>query len=215
MWGRSMRYSMMGVVLASAVAGCGGSTENALSVAMDGGESAADGSGPTDFDRLQACAGETSCSDSFAQLVESGGPSGRNMRVERVSCFFEALRERTPGKYLHLAEHHFSNGAVGARHFLVVTSQGEVKYARHRYRSISMGAGPDGSSNDVRERLFDPGRRCQLKPPSYFDDCLTALKSPEGDAAWSCAFGDGSPANEASSIFWFESCTDESPMACE
>jgi len=231
-----MGKTILGVAMAMALAACAGSTERLSSERaggvggatgvgdsheprdgaageglIDAAADAANGGRPPDFERLETCAAAKPCLDSLAQLVEG---SARHIGVEPLTCLFESLRDRTRGKYVHDTPHTFGNGEIGAHHLLLVANDGHVKYARDRYSHIFLIA--DGSSYRVPDRYggVEPGQRCQLKPPSYFDGCIQALKSPDSSEAWTCAFGDGTD-DIPSTLFWFESCAEESPLACE
>ncbi|HMI87509.1 MAG TPA: hypothetical protein VK550_25655 [Polyangiaceae bacterium] len=108
-------------------------------------------------------------------------------------------------------ELHPAAAAVGARHLLLVTGDGTVRYARDRYQQISSIPGDESGHHGYGA---EPGRRCQLKPPGYFDGCIAAVQAPQGSDAWACAFGDGG-LTVPSAMFWFESCTDASPLTCD
>jgi hypothetical protein len=233
MCNRSLRRAMLGFVAVLGLAGCGGSAERLSSNGAGGatgvgdpphdvdgaaGESPGDaardaavGGRPPDFERLEACPVAMTCFDSFAQLIEG---SGRNINVKAVTCVLESLRDRTSGKYVHKTPHSFGNGESGANHLLMVGNDGRVKYARDRYRDLFLIR--DGSAHRAPDPYagFEPGHRCQLKPPNYFEGCIEAMKSPQASEAWACAFGDGTP-DTPSTLFWFESCIEESPLACE
>jgi hypothetical protein len=223
MRGKSFRCLTFGVLSALGFAACGGSSAGAPwdgtprtgdengTAAGDAASDAGDPPQPKDFDNLDACTAPKPCLDSLAQLVEG---SGHNIGVERLTCLFAALRDRTPGKYQHVTDHTFSNGAIGARHLLLMTADGAVQYARDRYDHI-LSVASDGGFHKVQGRYGpEPGRRCQLQSASYFDGCIAALKSPEGPDAWACGFGDGTQ-TVPSALFWFENCTESSPLTCE
>jgi hypothetical protein len=60
------------------------------------------------------------------------------------------------------------------------------------------------------------GQRCQPKPASYFDGCLSALAgndATDADAVWQCVFGSGGLA--PGPFPWFEGCSSEMGLACE
>jgi hypothetical protein len=126
MRGKSLRCLTFSVLSALGFAACDGSSagaplndtpqtgdENATADAdadADAASDAGDPPQPKDFDKLDACTAPKPCLDSLAQLVEG---SGHNIGVERLTCLFAALRDRTPGKYRHVTDHTFSNGAIG------------------------------------------------------------------------------------------------------
>jgi hypothetical protein len=232
----SMGRAILGVATAMALAACAGSTERLSSGGaggvggaagaggsheprdgaagegfVDAAADAANGGRPPDFERLETCAAAKPCLDSGAQLVEGGRG---HLDVGPLTCLFESLRDRIRGKYVHHTRDTFGNGDIGAHHLVLLANDGHVKYARDRYSYIWLSA--DGSSYRAPDRYggVEPGERCQLKPPSYFDECIQALKSPASSEAWTCAFGDGT-ASVPSTLFWFESCVEESPLACE
>ena len=60
------------------------------------------------------------------------------------------------------------------------------------------------------------GYRCQLKPASYFESCLSALAgrdAADADTAWQCVYGSGGVT--PGPFPWFESCSSEIGLACE
>jgi len=174
----------------------------------DAGEMNAAGAPPAtnaDAETLQHCAGSAPCDRSLVQLVEN---SSREIDGP-TRCVLASLAARTPGRYEHETVAAFSNGSTGATHYLVVNEDGSVLYARVPHQ---LGAGQPPLPPD-------PGQRCTLKPASYFEDCAQAVDAaatahPVGDVAWHCAFGTGD-SSTPSTLEWFESCSLESPLACE
>jgi hypothetical protein len=159
---------------------------------------------PVDAQTLQSCEVLEPCHSSTAQLVEN---SFRHID-SATPCVLAALGARTPGRYEHQTDNTFSNGAVGAKHYLIVNADGSVLYARAPYLFPTSDQGPLPP---------DPGERCTLKPASYFDDCAQAVADASGsigDTAWHCAFGAGE-STTPSVLPWFEACSPESPLACE
>jgi hypothetical protein len=165
-----------------------------------------------DVQALAGCDVEEPCAETEAQLVE-----GYSHNLDpRAVCVFSALADRRPGRYEHSTDSTFTNGGVGARHTLVVGSDGTVAYVREPYQT--------GSQPPYELPPVEP-LRCTLKPASYFEACRAAMAgqpdgggptSPAGDdaVAWSCGFGDG-VSNKPSNLLWFESCVHEAPLRCE
>lgn len=163
---------------------------------------------------LLACSVDDLCEfPTTSQIVE-----GSNVAyVATTACTFEALAERRPGRHVHTTDHTWTNGALGAKHTLLVRADGSALYSRVPYGGYVIFEG-----NRERfvpyEEAADPGARCTLKPPSYFEDCRVAIgeaeMAREGSAAYRCAFGDGDR-DTTSHLSWFESCETVSPIACE
>jgi hypothetical protein len=180
-------------------AGSGGS--NAGSGGSNAGSGGGGGQASSGFDELQACAATEPCEESSAQLIEN---VSYNVEREGVRCVLESLRDRKTGRYLHVTDHAFTSGAVGAKHLLLVSADGTVRYARDHYAQ--------GSAGEVTDPL---AQRCQLADPSYFAGCLTALgdSGSVSATAFRCSFGDGTGL-KPSVLDWFTSCEDEAPL-CE
>lgn len=159
--------------------------------------------GPNAIDQLLACDIQEPCGRSGAQLIEAGI---RNFSKEAAQCVLEGLRDRKPGRYLHDIDSTTTGSSDGAQHVILLTEAGEVLHAVKDY-----------SYGLVTNRApVIAGQRCQLKPESYFEGCLSALaggEATDADAAWQCVFGSGglSPGP----FPWFESCSSEMGLACE
>jgi hypothetical protein len=160
---------------------------------------------------LEACQLEDPCSESYIQEAEA---AGYHIWVDGSACLLEALAQRTPGRYLHNTDSTWGNGSTGSEHRLVITADGSVLYARTPYEYVEP-FDPDAFRPD-------PGQRCALKPPAFFEACRDAVltETPstddfyEEDAAWLCLFGDGSQ-YVPTHLEWFESCETQSPIACD
>lgn len=156
---------------------------------------------------LLACDAPEPCAEAGVQLVEA---STHHLRGEETRCVLDALARRTPGRYRYETRSSHGLGHDIVRHLLLVTNDGSVQYVRTEHQAHT----PPGVS-EVRP---DAGQRCTLKPPSYFEACreatLVSVMSVEQPPYWSCVFGDGS-ASQPSHLFWFESCVEQSPSACE
>ena len=197
------RMLVMIAVLVGSLPACGRSDADS-EPGGEGDESGGADAGPDerDFEVLSSCLGGSCEVQGYAQLIEAGF---RNIHRDSVSCVLSALRDRSAGRYAHETNSTFSNGGVGAHHVIVGFDDGTATYARQRYGT------PGFASYDP-----EPGQRCVLKPPSYFDDCLAALETTSAhldDEGWRCAFGDGGTTTP-SSLEWFESCESESPASC-
>jgi hypothetical protein len=106
----------------------------------------------------------------------------------------------------------WSDGAVGARHTLVVADDGSALYTSAPHATGSASVDADAAQ----------AQRCVLRPRSYFEACVTAFEgyvavpfgTPPSDEAWACAFGSGD-AETPGELDWFESCEALSPVVCE
>lgn len=212
------------LVLLGIVAGCDDeATPVDVDVSPDAGGGATPDAGDEDGYFVQtgddeltllACEVEEPCDNrTMSQITEGGNRAS----VEGMGCLFEALGQRRAGRYVHRTDHTFTSGSQGAKHTLIVSSDGTAVYARVPY-------GGYWTLDDGRERWVsddeapDPGQRCILKPSSYFTDCLSAIaeagQAVDGSPAYDCAFGDGDR-DSTSHLSWFESCETESTIACE
>ena len=195
----------------SASAGTGGISDGGS--AGTGGEAGAPFVPPENPDALalEACELDDPCPESYIQEAES---SGYYVLVEGSACLLEALARRTPGRYLHDTDSTWGNSGTGAEHRLVITVSGSVLYARTAYEYF------DPFDPDAFPRP-DPGQRCTLKPPEFFEACrdvvLTdtpAIEDYYDAPLWLCLFGDGTQ-YVPTHLNWFESCETESPLTCE
>jgi hypothetical protein len=155
---------------------------------------------------LLACQAPERCGQASLQLVEA---FSYNYRESESRCLLDALARRIPGRYRYETMSSHSSGGATARHLLLVTQAGSVQYVRSEHDQRVVG--------QPGVTMLDPGQRCSLKPSSYFEACLETEPGNFGNAArpfWDCLFGDGTAAT-ASHLFWFESCVEESPSACE
>jgi hypothetical protein len=159
--------------------------------------------GPNAIDQLLACDVEEPCPRSGAQLAEA---SMRSYSKDSAKCVLEGLRDRKPGRYLHDIDSTTSGSSDGAEHVILVTDAGEVLHATKAYSF-----GPVATGAPVIA-----GSRCQLKPASYFEGCLSALAgndAADADTAWQCVYGSGGVT--PGPFPWFESCSSEIGLACE
>jgi hypothetical protein len=151
---------------------------------------------------------------SITQITEG---ANHVISLEGSVCLLEALAKGTPGRYVHQTEHAFTNGNLGAKHTLVITSDRSVLYTRVPYGAVYVPDG-GGTTYSTHEEPADPGQRCTLKPRSYFEGCSVAVNATDsaarGSLAYECAFGDGDT-RKTSHLQWFESCVSASPLACE
>ena len=160
--------------------------------------------GPNELERLLACVVEEPCGRSNAQLVEG---ATRNFSKLAAKCVLEGLRDRKPGRYLHDTDSTTSGSSDGAHHVVLITDAGQVLHAAEDYSY-----GPVAQGEPVIA-----GQRCQLKPASYFESCLSALDgsaATDADTAWQCVFGP-SVGIAPGQIPWFESCSSEVGLACQ
>lgn len=217
------------LALLGVLVGCRGETDD--SPENVGGTPGASGSGgedeeyveyvvPTSEDELTllACEVEQPCEfRAISQQVEGSSDA----TVGGTACLFEALATGRAGRYLHQTEHAFTNGSYGAKHTVIVMDDGTAFYARTPYGGYGL-----ETWFVPLDEAPDPGKRCTLKPQSFFQDCLAAItgepqfpSTSQGygapnSLAFECAFGDGYH-ERTSHLLWFESCEDESPIACE
>lgn len=193
-----------GAAAASTSAGAGANSTSggagASSTNGGGGDGDQPAPGPNELERLLACDVEEPCPRSSAQLIEA---SIRNFSKDAAACVLEGLRDRKPGRYLHDTDGTTSGSSDGTQHVVLITDAGEALLATksHSY-------GPLANADPVVA-----GQRCQLKPASYFDGCLSALAGTDADAAWLCLFG--SSGFRPGSVPWFESCSGEVGLSCE
>jgi hypothetical protein len=179
-------------------AGTGGAAQAGTGGA---GQSDADGSAgitgsPADFETLEQC-GPSACGVSYAQLVEL---SARTVHENDARCVLVALRDRTPGLYMHEASLYASSGGAGTEHRLVVAADGSVLHAQHTYNGAIIGQ----PATDE----YSPAQRCTLRDPAYFQACIDAVDGAtqaDDDAAWACLYGASSTAYPTM-LSWIQSC---------
>jgi hypothetical protein len=161
----------------------------------------------SDYDTLLACTVADACEPADTQLVEN---FMRSVDETRVRCVLEGLRDRKPGRYLYGTDYTDTSSSSGARHVLLVTADGGVRYGREEYRS-GVNAG----------ETAPPAQRCQLADVAYFESCLAALDAapppgptPVSDALWACTYGTPASGPGPTQLGWFASCASDEPR-CE
>jgi hypothetical protein len=91
-------------------------------------------------------------------------------------CTLQALRDRVPGRYRHETDSTWSGGSIGSHHVVLVYANGQAGYGRDPYAA--------GAPTPVEPIA---GQRCQLKPASYFEECLAALAAnPRSSPSFGC-----------------------------
>jgi hypothetical protein len=132
-----------------------------------------------EYRRLESCDGGNRCS---IRRVQGYGESPY-FWGNGLQCTLSALRDRTPGKYTLHTE--LSDSCVWDNEVMVVDSDGNVFVnSVHNYSG-----GPPQSCPRVC-LSYDVTRRCTLKPPDFFDDCL-ALGEASTDGGAGGAPDDG------------------------
>ena len=104
-------------------------------------------------------------------------------------------------------------GELGMNHVLIVRADGSALYARTKYTT---------DNRKDREDTMMPERAqlCALREPSYFAECLSAVRqlepptAPVPDLPWTCAFGKGDVRTEPGELKWFERC-EPAEATCE
>lgn len=181
------------------LAGCGGDGSGAaMDAGTDASTDAADTAARSNIEILRSCDVAMPCALSSAQQVET---SVFHIGRDGFECLMLQLAARTPGRYEHRVNTTYS-GSADTHHVFVVSDDGSVRYAPST--TLSSATDPNPTSG------FAPGRRCSLKPASYYEACALASASfdgrPESDA-WRCAYIEVD--------LWFEDCAATNTLSCE
>jgi hypothetical protein len=124
----------------------------------------------------------------------------RHVHDNDARCVLVALRDRTPGLYMHEASLYASSGGAGTEHRLVVAADGSVLHAQHTYNGAIVG---QPMTHD-----YSPAQRCALREPAYFQACIDAIDGTtqaDDDAAWACLYG-ASSTGYPTMLSWIQSC---------
>ncbi|MEO1273128.1 MAG: hypothetical protein AAFX99_34005, partial [Myxococcota bacterium] len=105
---------------------------------------------------LALCEVDTPCPPSTISIVESSESWSDG------ECLLQALRDRTPGRYVHSLSN-FDIGGFEKYAVAVVTDSGEV-----------LRSGYDDAVFSVIDRSYVGSQRCTLQSPDYFAACLDA-----------------------------------------
>lgn len=154
-----------------------------------------------DHDALLGCSAEPTCESSAYKLEGSIGSLDGPQQV----CLLEALRDRTPGLYVHLSEWDHTQGGGDATHAIWIRADGQVEYSHtYGYSGLSF----DASGQDLWEmvREYGASQLCDPAPASYFESCLTEL-----DAEWVTAAAEECLYAEGAIDSWFASCSPAAP----
>lgn len=164
---------------------------------------------PSDLDLISACEAEEPCTGSHAQMADA-----RPYTIsDGTACLLEHLQERRPGRYAHEATSVHPMGRFGANHVLIVRADGTALYARTQY-TTDVRKGREGTMTP------EPAKLCKLREPSYFEECVAAVRqlepptAPVPELPWKCAFGEGTDRAIPGELQWFESC-EPAPATCE
>jgi hypothetical protein len=159
-----------------------------------------------DFETLLACTATEPCAKATVQFAEG---DSYFLAVDTVTCVMNALATRAPGRYRYLTQSVYGNGGVNTEHVLIIGGDGSVVYGRKADLYV------EGLTEAQSHPGSDPSQLCRLKPPSFFEACVSQL-APQPDTAvgTDCAFGDGG-SFLASRLPWFEACEEQSPASCE
>ena len=124
------------------------------------------------------------------------------MTEEPARCVLSALRDRTPGLYVHEPTSYWSSGSVGTEHMLLVTADGSVLHASHTYNGAIVSQPPTDA--------YSSSERCTLREPAFFQACIDALDGTDqaaDDAAWLCLYGTSSSNTPPPvELTWINSC---------
>lgn len=166
--------------------------------------------GAAQYEALLECVAEAPCTTASANVVE-------NFRSEvdkpLFECVFAQLAAGTPGEYVYTARHVFSNGSGDTKHTFLVQQDGTVLYGSSKYGVVQ-----NPSQAGVPETMVESWQRvqrCELQPPTYFEDCQAKLASdPSGNnTAWPCVYGtaDFTLPDE---MPWVVSCQEVDELSC-
>jgi hypothetical protein len=119
--------------------------------------------------------------------------------AQGFDCVLSGLRDRVPGLYELQLVHEHSAGTDVWQHRLVVTVGGDADTGRYGVTQTAQG----------EAQTLSATRRCRLRAPEVYDDCLSTLLSSPGEPgspAPACLAGLGESLGG-----WLEGCEARAP----
>lgn len=147
-----------------------------------GAAGASSDDGPHDHEAILLCEAP-SCPYSYAQMDDD-----QNIAISQAesTCVLSALRDRTPGVFVHAVTSNSARGVESTEHVYLVYGDGTVAHTAKRSQEGGM-----FSDNGTAGVFYTAAERCELADASYFGECLASLDSDDltfESLAWSCLY---------------------------